>query len=111
MPPVYCDNDGLFPWVERNEFAYYLTVAYMTADPTHWPSFRRAIHGALVAALCLNRHLAADTPADRAPGQQHALQMLDDTYERFDPAVNWAGFVLELWARRRRFRLALERGR
>ena len=73
--------------------------------------YRAAHKGEIPTIRIGGRHVAADTPADRAPDQQHTLQMLDDTYERFDPAVNWAGFVLELWARRRRFRLALERGR
>ena len=101
-------DKGLFGWVEREQFAYYLSVAYMSVDPTDWPSFRRAIHGALVATLYLDRHLDADTPADEAPDQRHALRQLDDIHDRYDPAVNWAGCVLELWTRRREFRLALE---
>jgi hypothetical protein len=105
---VICNDHQQFAWVEREQFAYYLTVAYMTADPNDWPSFRRAIHGALVAALALNRHLAQDTRPDEAPRQQQAMRLLDDARNRYNPAVTWAGFVLELWARRREFRLAME---
>ncbi len=108
MLPVDLADDRVFAWVEREQFAYYLTVAYMSADPTDWSSFRRAIHGALVATLYLDRHLDADTPAHEAPDQQDAVRLLDDIRDRYNPAVNWAGFVLELWARRREFRLALE---
>ena len=105
---VIRDGHQQFAWVEREQFAYYLTVAYMSADPNDWASFRRAIHGALVAALALNRHLDAVTPADQASDQQHALALLDDVRSRYNPAVTWAGFVLELWARRHEFRLAME---
>jgi len=108
---VDCDNDRLFAWVEREQFAYYLTVAYMSADPADWPSFRRAIHGALLAALYLDRHLDADTSAPEAPDQQHAMRLLDDIGERYNPAVAWAGFVLELWTRRHEFRLTTEHRR
>jgi hypothetical protein len=97
---VHGDDDQLFAWVERDQFAYYLTIAYMTADPNDWPPFRRAIHGALVAALCLDRHLARDVPADEAPDELHAMRLLDDVRRRYNPAVTWAGFVLELWTRR-----------
>jgi hypothetical protein len=61
------DDDQLFAWVERDQFAYYLTVAYMTADPNDWPSFRRALHGALVATLYLDRHLDATRQPTRRP--------------------------------------------
>ncbi len=109
MPPVDRDDDGLFAWIEREQFAYYLTVAYLTADPQDWPAFRRALHGALVATLYLDRHLEAETPADEAPDQRHALQLLDDIRDRYNPAVTWAGFVLELWARRCEFQHTMER--
>ena len=103
------DGEALFRWIERDQFAYYLTLAYLTADPEDWPTFRRALHGALVATLYLDRHLDADTPACDAPDQQHALQLLDDIRQRYNPAVTWAGFVLELWTRRREFQHAMER--
>ncbi len=103
------DGEALFRWVERDQFAYYLTLAYLTADPEDWPTFRRALHGALVATLYLDRHLDADTPAGDAPDQQRALRLLDDIRDRYNPAVTWAGFVLELWTRRREFQLAMER--
>jgi hypothetical protein len=103
------DGDPLFRWVERDQFAYYLTLAYLTADPEDWPMFRRALHGALVATLYLAGHLDADTPAGDAPDQQRALRLLDDIRDRYNPAVTWAGFVLELWGRRREFQHAMER--
>jgi hypothetical protein len=105
------DGESQLRWVEREQFAYYLTVAYLTADPQAWLAFRRALHGAFVATLYLDRHLDADTPADDAPDQQHALCLLDEIRDRYNPAVSWAGFVLELWARRREFRHAMERRR
>lgn len=104
------DGEPLFRWVEREQFAYYLTVAYMTADPEDWLAFRRALHGALVATL----YSTATSPPTRqptTPDQQHALRLLDDIRDRYNPAVTWAGFVLELWTRRREFRLAMERRR
>jgi hypothetical protein len=103
------DGAELFRWVERDQFAYYLTLAYLTADPEYWPTFRRALHGALVATLYLDQHLDADTPADDAPDQQHSLRLLDEIRDRYNPAVTWAGFVLELWTRRREFQHATER--
>lgn len=81
----------------------------MTADPEDWLALRRALHGALVATFYLERHLAADPPADDAPDQQHAMRLLHDIRDRYNPAVTRAGFVLELWARPREFRLAVER--
>ena len=105
------NDDRLFAWIERDQFAYYLTVAYMSADPTDWPSFRRAIHGALVATHYLDRHLAADASPEDAPDQRHAMRLLDDIRDRYNPAVTWAGFVLELWTHRREFRLAMEHRR
>jgi hypothetical protein len=94
------DEHQLLRWAEREQFAYYLTLAYLSVDPSDWPAFRRAVHGALVAARYLDRHLARTTPPDDAPDQRHAMRLLDDIHDRYDPAVTWAGFVLELWARR-----------
>jgi hypothetical protein len=58
------DGEPLCAWIERDQFAYYLTLAYLTADPEDWPTFRRALHGALVATLYLDRHLDADTSSN-----------------------------------------------
>ena len=96
-------DDNLFARAERQEFGYYLTVAYMSADPSDWPTFRRAIHGALVGSY-LGRDLAHDVPADEAPDQQHAMRLLDEIRASYNPAVSWAGFVLELWSRRHELR-------
>jgi hypothetical protein len=90
-------------------FAYYLTVAYMSRRP------RRLARLPSCDPRRARRHPLPrppprrDTPADDAPDQQHALRLLDDIRDRYDPAVTWAGFVLELWTRRREFRLAMER--
>jgi len=100
-------DDDLFAMAERQEFGYYLTVAYVTADPNDWPTFRRATHGALVGSY-LDRDLAHDVPANEAPDQRHALRLLDEVRASYDPAVAWAGFVLALWSRRHEFRAAPE---
>ena len=102
-------EDPVFEQLDRDGFAYYLTLAYMIADPEDWPSFRRAVHGALVASLYLEPRLAIYTDPDTAPDQELALQVLDEVRDRYHPAVSWAGFVLELWARRLEFQLAVER--
>ena len=88
---------------------HHITLAYMIADPGDWPSFRRAVHGALVASLYLEPRLAIFTDPDTAPDQELALQVLDEVRDRYHPAVTWAGFVLELWDRRLEFQLAVER--
>jgi hypothetical protein len=77
----------------------------MLADPADWPTFRRAVYGGLQAAL----GLAPPPPTgpypdprarpDPAP-QQHAVALLDDLRNRYDPASNWTGFVIALWDRR-----------
>ena len=87
--------------LERDEFVYYLTVAYMSVDPANWPAFRRAIHGALVAALYLGEQLQHDGRTNGASRQFGVLRLLDDVRDRYDPAVNWAGFAIELWDRRK----------
>jgi hypothetical protein len=38
-----------------------------------------------------------------------ALELLDEIRDRYHPAASWAGFVLELWARRLEFQLHAER--
>jgi len=102
-------EDPVFEQLDRDGFAYYLTLAYMIADPEDWPSFRRAVHGALVASLYLEPRLAIYTDPATAPDQERALRVLDEVRDRYHPAVTWAGFVLELWARRLEFQLAVER--
>ena len=80
----------------------------MIADPEDWPSFRRAVHGALIASLYLEPRLAVYTDPDTAD-QERALRVLDEVRDRYRPAITWAGFVLELWVRRLEFQLAVER--
>jgi hypothetical protein len=99
----------LFQQLDRDGFAYYLTLAYMIADPNDCLSFRRAVHGALIASLYLVWCLAFSVDPDAAPDQQLALELLDEIRDRYHPAVSWTGFVLELWARRLEFQLAAER--
>jgi hypothetical protein len=43
----------LLGWAERDQFVYYLTIAYMLTDPADWQAFRRAVYGGIVAALTL----------------------------------------------------------
>jgi hypothetical protein len=95
----------LFGWIERDQYVYYLTIAYMLAGPTDWPTFRRAVYGGLQAAL----GIAPPPPTGPSPDprarpdpapQQHAFALLDDLRNRYDPASNWTGFVIALWDRR-----------
>jgi hypothetical protein len=51
MPHDHESELDLLGWAERDQFVYYLTIAYMLTDPADWPAFRRAVYGALVAAL------------------------------------------------------------
>lgn len=102
------DPDGIdeqLDWIQREQFTYYLTLAYMVTDPTDWPAFRRALYGGLEAAL----GLAPPRPAGPYPDpratqdpepQQRALALLDEIRDRFDPAINWLGFAFALWDRR-----------
>jgi len=92
-------------WIRREQFTYYLTIAYMVTDPTDWPAFRRAIYGGLEAAL----GLAPPRPTGPYPDpratpdpepQRQALALLDEIRDRFDPAINWLGFAFTLWDRR-----------
>ena len=103
------NGEPLFALVERKQFPYYLTVAYMTADPEDSPAFRRRLGGVLVATRYLNRHLAATAPPDDASEEHQAMRLLDDIRDRYNSVVTRAGFVLELWTRRRETQLAMER--
>jgi hypothetical protein len=53
MPHDYESELDLLAWAERDQFVYYLTIAYMLTDPAAWPAFRRAVYGGVVAALSL----------------------------------------------------------
>lgn len=59
--------DEQLEWIRREQFTYYLTIAYMVTDPTDWPAFRRAVYVGLEAALGLVPPLAP-TPT-RVPRQ------------------------------------------
>ena len=95
-----CDDncDGLFGWFQRDQFTYYLTLAYLTADPDDWPAFRRAIQGALVAARCLDLQLRRHGRANGVDHQLGVMRRLDDIRDRhnlarWDPGVRlpWDG--------------------
>lgn len=94
--------------IEREQFTYFLTVAWVLGDPSDWPTFRRQLLGALAAAWVLDAHdRSAVTPTGRTVGRQRAVsRLLDQVRRRYDPAGNWAGFVLELWERRAQVRSA-----
>jgi hypothetical protein len=56
---------------ERDQFVYYLTIAYMLTDPADWLAFRCAVYGGIVAALTL---LPAPTgPPPRPSGEPGPL--------------------------------------
>lgn len=94
--------------IQRDEFVYYTTIAYMQADATDWPALRQALLGALVAALGLWRPPTQPDPSStwraNARMQRQALELLDRVGARYDPAINWAGFLLELWEHRHQLR-------
>ena len=106
------DTPGIGPdelaALERDQFVYYTTIAYMQADPTDWPALRHALLAALVAALGLWRPPtqpdASSTWRANARMQRQALELLDRVGARYDPAINWAGFLLELWEHRHQLR-------
>jgi hypothetical protein len=94
----------LLGWAERDQFVYYLTIAYMLTDPADWPAFRRAIYGGIVAALTLRPAPTGPYPDPRASPdlsrRRRAWLVLDRIRDRHDPAVDWPGFLAELWYRR-----------
>ena len=62
MPHDHASELDLLGRAERDQFVYYLTIAYMLTDPADWPAFRRAVYGGIVAALHPARHRPAPTP-------------------------------------------------
>lgn len=92
-------------WIERDQFVYFATIAFMLGDPSDWPSFRQDMLAALVAAGLQPRwltasHVGAVDPADLPPQRQEAtLGLLDEVRSQVDPAGNWEGCLQVLWVR------------
>ena len=92
-------------WIERDQFVYYATLAFMLGDPSDWPAFRQDMLGALVAARLQPRWLAVSrvgvvgTKGEASPSQEATLQLLDDARRRVDPASDWEAFLQTLWTR------------
>jgi hypothetical protein len=66
MPHDHESELDLLGWAERDQFVYYLTTAYMLTDPADWQAFRRAVYGAVVAALTLRPAPTGPYPDPRA---------------------------------------------
>jgi hypothetical protein len=66
MPHDHESELDLLGWAERDQFVYYLTIAYMLTDPADWQAFRRAVYGAVVAALTLRPAPTGPYPDPRA---------------------------------------------
>jgi hypothetical protein len=93
----------LLGWAERDQFVYYLTIAYMLTDPADWQAFRRAVYGALVAALTRPASIGPYPDPRASPDlsrRRRAWLLLDRIRDRHDLADDWPGFLTELWNRR-----------
>lgn len=89
------DHPGIgvddLPWIHREQFVHYLTVARSTDDATDWPNFRPAILEALAAAFGL------DAEEVRLRG---VTEVLDAASRDYDPAARWSEFMEAVWAER-----------
>jgi hypothetical protein len=98
------DVVGTPSWIERDQFVYFLTMARELGDPHDWPVFRGELVAALRAAWgfdALWLHLDRDGQHARRDARiARAYDILDQTRQRHDPAVNWEEFAASLWASR-----------
>jgi hypothetical protein len=93
----------LLGWAERDQFVYYLTIAYMLTDPAEWPAFRRAVYGGVVALTLRPAPTGPDPDPRASPDlsrRRRAWLLLDRIRDRHDPAVDWPGFLTVHWDRR-----------
>ena len=89
------DHPGIgvndLPWIHREQFVHYLTVARSTEDATDWPTFRHVVLEALAAALGLD---------DEEARLRGAAEVVDAARRDYDPAARWSEFMEAVWAER-----------
>lgn len=90
-------------WIHRDQFVHYVELAHGLGDPGDWPRFRQDLFRGLTAAFGLDAGLADGL----APGEHHALQVLDQIRRQHDPATNWPAFFDVIWSRRHAIRADL----
>jgi hypothetical protein len=91
----------VLPWLDRDEFGYYLGWVHRLGMVSHWPVFECELHAAVTVALGLDELPAEldDVQAARI-GDVHrrlSLQLLE-AQSTFDPAASWKDFVERLWS-------------
>lgn len=79
------------PWIHREQFVHYLTVARSTDDATDWLTFRHVLLEALAAALGLD---------DEEARLRGAAEVVDAARRDYDPAARWSEFMEAVWAKR-----------
>ena len=96
------------PWIQRDQYVYYLEMARaLTVDPHDWPQLRADLLRALTAAFGLDHpdHGCGSSPVATLTGRQRrAAALLDDIRTRHDPATDWPAFFDDLWNRRHHLR-------
>lgn len=97
-------------WIQRDQFVYYVELAYALSDPHDWPVLRQHLRRALTAASGLDHPAPASAAVPHgatstAPGA--VLDLLDHLRGRHDPATEWAAFRAALWEGRHVLRAGL----
>ena len=82
------------PWIHREQFVHYLTVARSTDDATDWLTFRHVLLEALAAALGL----------DDEEARLRGAEVLDSARRDYDPAARWSEFMEAIWAKHHELR-------
>lgn len=81
------------PWIERDQFVYYVEMERQLGDPSDWPSFREGVISALEAAFGWEPTGDGDVLARR-------LDVLDVVRGAHDPVAEWDAFFEALWRAR-----------
>jgi len=100
------DVDDL-PWIERDQFVYFMEMEHHLNDPGDWPRFREGLVAALATAFGWDPSHALDD----ARHDDEVLVLLEAARQVADPAVNWNGFVDEVWSGTRAIGKAAPSGR
>lgn len=106
-PGIHLDRD--LKWIHRDQYVYYLEMAYHLGDPTDWASFRSDLAEALSAAFSLDRTppWADQRSTEDLRTRERVLDVLDAIRFRHHPADDWDGFFDALWDRRSELRADL----
>lgn len=88
----------------RQQFDHFVDDVPRLANPADWPTFRRRLHEALVAAWGLDGTRSDLDPRKEARRRtarlRGAYEMIDRARAQVDPATGWAEFREALWSQR-----------